>query len=121
MGDFDNDGRMDALIVDAEGKPLLLHNETHNSNHWIGFTLVGSGKSNHDALGALVTVEANGQKRLRQCHPGGSYLSSSDKRVQVGLAAAKQAERVTVRWPDGKTQVWNRLPADRYHTLREKN
>src|SRR5205085_1129500 len=28
VGDLDNDGREDALLVDAEGVPLLLHNET---------------------------------------------------------------------------------------------
>jgi len=28
IGDYDNDGRMDALVVDSEGRPLLLHNET---------------------------------------------------------------------------------------------
>ena len=44
VGDFDNDGRMDALVVDSEGEPLLLHNETQVSpNSWIGFHLLGKG------------------------------------------------------------------------------
>ncbi|HZT41161.1 MAG TPA: VCBS repeat-containing protein, partial [Chthonomonadaceae bacterium] len=56
IGDFDNDGRMDVLVVDSEGTPLLLHNETPNAGHWLLLTLEGT-KSNRDGIGAMVTAE----------------------------------------------------------------
>jgi hypothetical protein len=60
-GDFDNDGRVDVLIADSEGAPLLLHNRTPQAGHWLSVRLVGT-KSNRGGIGALVTVEADGRK-----------------------------------------------------------
>jgi enediyne biosynthesis protein E4 len=118
IGDFDNDGRMDALIVDDEGKPILLHNETPNAGHWMEINLVGT-KSNRDGQGALITVEVGGVKRLRQCTTSGSYMSASDKRVHFGLAGATMVHKVTVHWPSGHVDVYTNVRADRIVTLKE--
>ncbi|HLK58748.1 MAG TPA: CRTAC1 family protein [Chthonomonadaceae bacterium] len=119
VGDFDNDGRVDVLVVDSEGKPLLLHNETQAPNEsWVGFRLVGKGRSNRNAYGALITLETNGQRRVRQCQSGGSYLSSSDARVHFGLGKGA-IERVIIRWPDGMVQVLPSVPSGRYITVTE--
>jgi hypothetical protein len=119
VGDFDNDGRMDALVVDSEGAPLLLHNETRAPGHWIGFTLIGTGRSNRDACGAVVTAEIGRQRRMRVCHTDGSYLSASDRRVHFGLGKATAVDRLEIRWPDGQVDTYTRLKAGRYLTLRE--
>ena len=118
IGDYDNDGRVDVLVVDSEGSPLLLHNETTPAGHWLELTLVGT-KSNRDGLGALVTVTAGGSTQTRLCQTDGSYLSSSDKRVHVGLGASTLAERVTVLWPSGQADVFHNVAVDRRVTLRE--
>lgn len=118
VGDFDNDGRMDALVVDSEGRPLLLHNETPPGNHWIGLQLVGGNGCNRDGYGAVVTIRSENLRLLRQCHPGGSYLSSSDPRVHVGLGKDTLSS-VTVLWPDGRSQTWTDLQRDRYYTVKE--
>jgi enediyne biosynthesis protein E4 len=119
VGDFDNDGRMDALVVDSEGHPLLLHNETDVApNSWIGFRLIGKGRSGRNAYGALITVTTGKQKLVRQCQPGGSYLSSSDSRVHFGLG--RDAMRsVTIRWPDGALQTLPPVQPRRYITITE--
>ncbi len=118
VGDFDNDGGEDALIVDAEGKPLLLHNQTRPAGHWLGVNLSGV-KSNRDGYGALLTVKAGGRTLLRQCQTCGSYLSASDRRVHFGLGNAARADVLTVRWPSGRMAHYRNLPADRYITLQE--
>jgi len=118
VGDFDNDGRVDALVVDSEGAPLLLHNESAPAGHWLSFTLVGT-KSNRDGYGAAVTVTAGGLTQTRVCHTDGSYLSASDKRVHVGIGAATRAETVRVRWPSGQTDTFKDVSADAAYTLRE--
>ncbi len=117
VGDFDNDGRMDALAVDGQGAPLLLHNESTPVGHWLLCRLVGT-KSNRDGYGAMVTAIAGGQKLLRRCGTDGSYLSASDPRVHFGLGKATSAS-VTVRWPGGSTSLYKNLKADRIVTLTE--
>ena len=104
---------------DSEGSPLLLHNETPSVGHWVGFRLIGTGKSNRDAYGAVVTVEAGKRRPTRECHADGSYLSSSDRRVHVGLGEASRIDRVTVRWPDGRVETRTAVPIDRYLTWTE--
>ncbi len=116
VGDYDNDGRMDVLIVDSEGAPLLLHNETATEGNWIGFSLSQASGGNRSAYGAVVTVEAGGRKQIRHCRADGSYMSSSDPRLHFGLGVAKQADTITVRWPDGKTESLGPLTGGRYYT-----
>jgi hypothetical protein len=119
IGDYDNDGRVDVLVVDSEGRPLLLHNETQvPKNSWIGFRLIGKGRSGRNAYGALITVKAGGRKMVRQCQPGGSYLSSSDSRVHFGLGGAPVSS-VKIRWPDGYTQTLAAVTPGRYVTVVE--
>ena len=115
--DFDNDGRVDVLVVDSEGAPLLLHNETPQAGHWMAVRLTGT-RSNRDGIGALVTVTTDRGKQMRLCHADGSYLSSSDRRVHVGLGASSKAT-VTVRWPSGHTDVRRNVDADRVISITE--
>lgn len=117
--DYDNDGRIDALVVDSEGAPLLLHNETPMHNHWIGFNLIGTGHSNRDAVGARATLTAGGHTWIKEVQTAGSYLSSSDKRLLYGLGAASTVDTLTVRWPDGVNETWQHLNVDHYHNIRE--
>ena len=119
VGDYDNDGRIDALVVDSEGRPLLLHNESKTPNHWLGVKLIGT-KCNHDGIGAMLTLEANGQKFLRRCATDGSYLSASDVRVHFGLGATHGPLTLHIRWPDGTQQTVSHLTPDRYQTIREE-
>lgn len=119
-GDYDNDGKVDLLFVDSEGTPLLLHNEGTGAAHWLGLRLVGT-KSNRNGYGAMVTVKLGGGRTLlRHCHADGSYLSSSDPRVHVGLGAATAVESVEIRWPSGTVQTLRELPLDTYTTVQEK-
>ena len=118
VGDFDNDGRMDALAVDSEGAPLLLHNETPNTGHWLSFSLAGA-HGNRDAYGAVVTVTGGRLRQSRVCHTDGSYMSSSDKRVHFGIGKARVANSVTVVWPDGRRDTFSHVAAGREYKLRE--
>lgn len=119
VGDYDNDGLVDVLIVDSEGKPILLHNESGTpKDGWVGLKLIGSERTNRSAYGSVCRVIAGGKRYVRQCHPGGSYLSSSDPRVHFGLGTSK-IESITVWWPDGIAQSWTDIKQGRYLTVKE--
>jgi hypothetical protein len=117
-GDYDNDGRVDVLIVNSEGKPLLLHNETLPVGHWIGVRLIGT-KSNYDGQGALLTATVGNKKYVRQCQTGGSYLSASDKRVHFGLATAEKVDSLSIQWSNGHIDTVKNLIPNRYITVQE--
>ena len=118
FGDYDNDGREDALVVDLEGRARLLHNEGGpRCGHWLTVQLEG-GPLNRHGIGARVTVEAGGRKQVREVAAGRSVLSACDTRLHFGLGTATKVERVTVRWPNGRWEEWLDRPADRFLTLR---
>jgi hypothetical protein len=116
-GDFDNDGRVDVLVVDYEGKPLLLHNEDRNANHWITLSLIGA--RNRTAYGARVTARAGDQVWTGMVSPASSFLSSSDPRLHFGLGSVSTLDSVTVEWPSGRRQELARVATDRFLELRE--
>jgi hypothetical protein len=120
VGDFDNDGRLDVLIGNNGGPPLLLKNRTGQSNHWLGLKLIGT-KSNRDAIGAYLTWSAAGVKRTRLKNNGGSYLSSHDLREVIGIGTASKVDYLEIRWPAPSTKVerLTDLPIDRYITIEE--
>jgi hypothetical protein len=119
FGDLDNDGDADVVLAQTDGPPVILRNEG-TKNHWLGLALVGA-KSNRQALGARVTVtDAAGSRRVFDVTAGGSYLSSNDPRLIVGLGNQRAVRAVEVRWPAGQTQVISNPPVDRYTTVNEK-
>jgi hypothetical protein len=82
--------------------------------------LIGT-QSNRSAIGSLVrVVTADGEQR-QEVRGGGSYYSQNDLRLQFGLGEAKAVERIIVRWPNGKEEMWKELAVDRIHTLTEGN
>jgi enediyne biosynthesis protein E4 len=117
-GDFDNDGKMDLLVLPIAGPPVLLKNETANSNNWIGLTLQGV-NSNRDAIGASVTVEACGRRQSDSVRNGGSYLSRNDPRLHFGLGACKSVDWIAIVWPDGTKQQLGGIAISRYSTIQE--
>jgi hypothetical protein len=109
--DFDNDGRVDLLIVDYEGPPLLFENRSKTENHWVKFDLRGAG-TNTFAYGARVTAHAGEQVWVLEVSPVSSYLSSSDPRIHFGLGSLTSLERVEIRWPSGNVEVLSEVSAD---------
>ena len=120
IGDFDNDGGVDVLIAVNDAAPILLHNRAAPGHHWLGVTLVGT-KSNRDAVGARITWQAGDFKRSRTKVGGGSYLSSHDPRLVLGIGPRPRIDWLEVQWPQpsGKTERFGELPIDRYITIIE--
>ncbi len=117
IGDLDNDGRLDLVFNPVNEPVAILRNRRETGHHWLGIEL--SGRPYRDAVGARLTLEVEGRELMRSVKGGGSYLSSSDRRVLFGLGTAEKVGRLTVRWPSGKTQTWQGLGIDRYWKLIE--
>jgi len=120
VGDFDNDGALDVLVSVNDAAPLLLRNRVGAQNHWLGVTLVGK-KSNPDGIGARITYQAGDLKRTRAKVGGGSYLSSHDPRLGLGIGKRTKIDWLEVIWPPpgGTKDRFVDLPIDRYITIIE--
>ncbi len=67
--------------------------------------LIGSGKSNRDAVGARVTATVAGRKLTQEVSGGQSYLSAPEKTLTFGLGDAKKIDSLEIRWPDGTRET----------------
>jgi hypothetical protein len=119
VGDLDNDGCLDIAINCNNGPAVILRNEGGSGNHWILIDTVGT-VSNRDGIGARVSITgASGMKQHAFVSQGGSYLSSSDKRVHFGLGPDRVIPVIEVAWPSGILQRLENTQADRILTIRE--
>jgi hypothetical protein len=98
FGDFNNDGRIDVLIMNMNDPPSLWRNETRNNNAALLVKLTGT-RSNRSAIGARVRVVAGGRAQIDEVHSGDSLMSMSDLRLHFGLGEARKVDLLEVKWP----------------------
>jgi enediyne biosynthesis protein E4 len=112
FGDVDNDGDVDALIMNMNELPSLLRNDYRGGNAWIQIALEGRA-SNRSGIGATVIVTAAGRRQARAVLSQASYYSHDDLRLHFGLGNASRADVVDVRWPSGQVQQLRSVEARR--------
>jgi hypothetical protein len=118
IGDLFNDGRLEAVVENLVGQPMILRPEEGPQNHWISFQLEGV-KSNPLALNGRVRATAGDLVQLREVFSGGSYLSQHDLRIHFGLGAHDHLDRAEILWPNGEKETLTNLAADQFYVVRE--
>jgi hypothetical protein len=118
VGDFDNDGRLDALVANQNGRAELLRNQTANGSHWISFLTVGT-KSNREGRHARFALTTEGMTQTAIVRAGSSYLSYSDRRIYFGLGKTAVVDRVEVRWPSGTRDLLTHVASDAIYVVTE--
>jgi hypothetical protein len=119
FGDFNNDGRVDAIVTNQNSLPELLINRSPGNNHWLMVKLVGT-QSNRDGLGARLKLTPSGALPIyNHATTSTGFGASSDSRVHFGLGASDRVERLEIRWPSGIVQTLTGLKADQILTVRE--
>jgi hypothetical protein len=118
FGDFDNDGRIDAVVTVLGGRAKLFRNISTTDNHWITIALSGT-RSNRMAIGAEVRLRTDITSQWNQVTTSVGYASSSDNRVHFGLGAATHIQELEIRWPSGARQLLKSIDADRVLEITE--
>jgi hypothetical protein len=99
VADLDNDGGMDFVVTNNNGRLRIFLNKVGALQPWVGLRVL-TGK--RDAYGAKVELRCRGGRTLwRRVHSDGSYLSASDPRLVIGLGEAGETEDLVVHWLDG--------------------
>ncbi len=109
--DIDADGDLDIVIATTGQEPRLLRNDQELGHHWLRVDLSGT-ESNRDAIGAHITVEAGGVSMKRTISPTRSYQSQCERIATFGLGENDTIDRITIRWPNGTTQILEDVSAD---------
>jgi hypothetical protein len=130
IGDYDNDGNLDAIVNCVNAPPQLLRSSSTLHRNWIKIRTVGT-KSNRTGIGARLKVVAQTGTPLLNARPGSpliqideirssnSYYSANDLRIHFGLADAQKADLVEIQWPSGIVDTWRDLKANRLYVLEE--
>jgi enediyne biosynthesis protein E4 len=137
-GDLWNEGRLSAVVSNMNAPPSLLVNQVRSLNHWITLRPIGAmgisppqskarltvarspaPQSNRDAIGARIRIKAGGRVLIDEIRSGSSFMSNSDMRLHFGLGSITKIDWIEIRWPSGRTEKFNDMAVDTFHTLRE--
>ncbi len=119
LADLDHDGRLELILKNRTAPQIrVLRNAMKDLGNSVAFRLQGK-KSNRDAIGAAVTIEAAGHPQTKLLQAGSGFLSQHSKEIFFGLGNADDTFRATIRWPSGLTQVLDKLPANHQIEVQE--
>jgi hypothetical protein len=109
--DLDGDGDLDVVIVENGGPAQVFVNRLDRPERSVRVRLVGSGRSNRDAIGARVTARIGSGTLTQEVSGGQSYLSAPEKTLTFGLGGASKIDSLEIRWPDGDGEKRQEIPA----------
>jgi hypothetical protein len=112
FGDFDGDGRIDAVTTGLDMDAELWMNRSPHSGHWLDIALRGV-KSNRDGIGARIKMVTKAGAQYNHQTSSVCYASSSLGPVHFGLGAETIAAAVEITWPSGIVQKLENVEADR--------
>jgi len=118
VGDYDEDGDLDILILNINNRVRLLRNEGGNAKNWLKIHLTGS-QSNRDAIGTRIRVTTGDLVQTRWRISSSGYLSQSDYRLHFGLGTHDKVDKIEIRWPGGKIRELNKINANQVIKLTE--
>jgi hypothetical protein len=116
--DLDNDGDIDAVILNSRQRPTILRNDSENSHHWVQLRLQ-SATGNRNGVGARVKVIAGDLTQIDEVHSGRGYQGHFGMRLHFGLGPREHIDRVEVRWIGGHEDVVENLGVDQLFTITE--
>jgi len=118
VSDFDGDGRLDLLQTNANQDCILYRNTTAQPGNWVQLKLVGT-RSNRDAIGSRVTLEAGGATLVSEVNGGNGYSSQSTRVLHFGIGAATKVDSAEVRWASGGVEKFD-VAVNKVTTITEK-
>ena len=135
--DFDRDGMEDLALANANAPTLrLYHNQARRytsarnaSDHFVAIRFVGGNRQGtpsndfgpRDGFGAQVILEFDNSPQLiqREYRGGEGYASQNSATMIIGLGNRTRINRLTVRWPSGKSNTAVDITGDQLLTVFE--
>ncbi len=127
--DLDNDGALDVVIT-HQFEAISVYRNTladhaGRRRHWIGFRLVGNGRTcNRDAAGSRVRIAyaegAGRAEQMREVTIVNGLSAQNDRRAHFGLGGAEGPVTALVSWCGGPPERLGPFAPGRYHVLTQR-
>lgn len=112
--DLDGDGDLDFFMPKGAGR--VFENRAGDGKNWLRMRLEAFAP--RDATGARVTMQTSAGTQLAEVVGGGGHYNTQPSRwLHFGLGGDSGATDVTIRWPDGETQVLGAVKANQALTV----
>jgi len=119
MGDLDGDGDLD-LVVNGFEEPILVYRNDVSTGNPLRIKLIGR-VSNSAGIGAKIVLDTNNgfKQMVRYVTGSRGFMSSSEPTVHFGLGTIDMAEKITIYWPSGITQILQDIPTGFLYVITE--
>ncbi|MFT7499056.1 MAG: hypothetical protein ACI8QP_001653 [Porticoccaceae bacterium] len=118
IGDFNNDGLPDIIVMNDIDNNFLWENTTSNSNNWLKLKLQGV-TSNKDGIGSRIEVSAGGKIQYRYTLCGEGYLGQNSNSEFVGVGNAIIIDQVKITWLSGTVDIFENIAPNQTLTITE--
>jgi len=103
--DFDQDGKLDIVVVNSNGGGISVLKNNETVGNWIKLNLVAPTSSNKFGIGAQVKVYTGSNLMMQDLKAGSGFASQNTSTIHFGLGQASQADSISIRWPDGTVRL----------------
>jgi hypothetical protein len=125
LGDMNHDGFLDVYagygsgyVTPSSSRRDELYLNDGNANHFLNFNMQGV-TSNHDGVGARVTLYGPWGTQIREVRAGESYGIVCSFTCHFGIGANTVADSAIIHWPSGTVDKYYGLKADQWVTTTE--
>lgn len=119
VGDFNNDGKPDLIILNTGiDKSSVLMNMAESNNSWIKFNLEGT-LSNKDGIGSRVLVYTGDNVYSRFTHSANGYLAQNSRNEHIGIGPSEKIDSLIIHWPSGVIDKHFNLDINTTHNFTE--
>ena len=118
VGDLDNDGDLDIVVNNLEGKAFIYENKAETLHHnYLNVKLSGPPK-NKFGLGANIKINYSQETQFHELKTVRGYLSSVDPVVHFGLGNHDKIDQISVVWPDGQEYLQHDVAVNQTLTIK---